>query len=146
MIQRGRKAAISKPAIVVDGGFDRRPEPPNDLTERQMEIWRIVTASEDPNFFATGATRGLLADYCRRRDAGESISQIINSFKPEWLKNSEGALRYKQLLQMRDMEVRGAASLAVKLRLTNQSRYQSSTASTAARNAAQAKSPKPWEL
>lgn len=145
MIQRGRKAAMSKPAVVVDGGFDRRPEPPDDLTERQKDIWRTVTASEDPNFFATGATRGLLADYCRRRDAGESVSKVINSFQPDWLKSGEGALRYKQLLQMRDMEVRGAASLAVKLRLTNQSRYHHEKANTIGRNA-QGRATKPWDL
>lgn len=144
MIQRGRKSAAVK-AVVVDGGFARRPEPPDDLTERQAEIWRLITASEDPDFFATGATRGLLADYCRRREAGENISSIINSFKPEWIKSADGALRYKQLLQMRDGEVRGAASLAVKLRLTNQSRYHHETANRAARNA-QSKVLKPWEL
>ena len=144
MIQRGRKAAAAKP-VVVEGGFARRPEPPEDLTQRQADIWREITASEDPDFFATGATRALLADYCRRRDAAENISSVINSFKLEWIKNSEGALRYKQLLLMRDGEVRGAASLAVKLRLTNQSRYHHETASTAARNA-KLKATKPWEL
>lgn len=144
MIQRGRKRPGAKP-VVIEGGFSRRPEPPDDLTDRQKEIWRLVTASEDPKFFATEATRGLLSDYCRRRDAAEGISTIVNSFKPEWLKNSEGALRYKQLLQMRDMEIRGAASLAVKLRLTNQSRYHHETANTVAR-AALAKVAKPWEI
>jgi hypothetical protein len=144
MIQRGRKAASAK-VVVVEGGFARRPDPPADLTERQVEIWREVTSSEDPDFFATGATRGLLADYCRRRDAGENLSAIINSFKPEWIKSADGALRYKQLLQMRDIEIRGSASLAVKLRLTNQARYHHERAGTTARKAL-ARVAKPWEL
>lgn len=144
MIQRGRKAAAAKP-VVVEGGFLKRPEPPEDMTPRQIEIWREITASEEPDFFATGATRGLLADYCRRREAGENITTVLNSFKPEWIKSAEGALRYKQLLQMRDLEVRGAASLAVKLRLTNQSRYHHESVGNKSRNASM-KALKPWDL
>lgn len=145
MIQRGRKRAGAVKPVVVEGGFSRRPEPPDDLTPRQAEIWRSITASEDPNVFATAATKGLLADYCRRREAAENISSIINSFKPEWIKSADGALRYKQLLQMRDLETRGAASLATKLRLTNQSRYQTTTAAVQA-NRALDRVAKPWEL
>lgn len=144
MIQRGRKSAAAK-AVVVEGGFARRPEPPGDLTERQAEIWRSITASEDEQVFATAATRGLLADYCRRRESAENLSSIINTFKPEWIKSADGALRYKQLLQMRDIEVRGATSLATKLRLTNQSRYQNSTATVGAQRAL-ARVAKPWEM
>lgn len=142
MRQRGRKRPG---AVVIEGGFARRPEPPEDLTERQAAIWRDVTSSEALEFFATGATRGLLADYCRRREAAEGISQIINSFRLEWLKTGEGVLRYKQLLQMRDLEIRGATSLATKLRLSNQSRYTTLRAATTAR-AELAKVAKPWEL
>jgi hypothetical protein len=144
MIQRGRKSAAAR-AVVVEGGFARRPEPPSDLNVRQRAIWREIVASEDPDFFATGALRGLLADYCRRREAAESISENINLFHPDWLRNSEGAKRYKQLLTMRDMEIRGAASLATKLRLTNQARYHHEKANTTAR-AALARVRKPWEV
>ena len=142
MIQRGRKRVG---AVVVEGGFARRPDAPSELTVRQAEIWREVVASEDDTVFATAASRGLLVDYCRRRQAGEEISKLIDVFHPDWLRNSEGALRYKQLLQMRDMEIRGATSLATKLRLTNQSRYQNSTATVNARKAL-ARVAKPWEM
>ena len=144
MNQRGRRSNAAK-AVVIKGGFGRRPEPPADLTERQAEIWREIVSSEAPDFFNTGALRGLLADYCRRRDAAEGVSAIINVFKPEWLKNSEGAKRYKDLLMMRDIETRGATSLATKLRLTNQSRYYPNIAATAARRAAK-EARKPWEV
>jgi hypothetical protein len=142
--QRGRQSSAAQ-AVVIKGGFGRRPDPPKDLTPRQAEIWREIVSSEDPNFFNTGALRGLLADYCRRRESSEGVSAIINTFKSEWLKNSEGAKRYKDLLVMRDVEVRGTTALATKLRLTNQSRYNALSAATAARRAA--KEPKkPWEL
>jgi hypothetical protein len=144
VIQRGRKSALAKP-VVIEGGFASRPEPPDTLTERQAEIWRLVTASEDQNVFATAATRDLLADYCRRREAAEKITEIANLFQPEWLKSGDGVKRYTQLLKIRDMEVRGATSLATKLRLTNQSRYQTSTATVQASKAI-ARVAKPWEL
>ena len=144
MNQRGRKSAAAQAAVVIAGGFGTRPEPPTDLTERQAEIWREIVSSEDPNFFNTGALRGMLSEYCRHREASEGISKIINSFDPQWLKANEGAKRYKDLLKMRDLETRGATSLATKLRLTNQSRYNAQSGATAARNAA--KGPKPWEM
>ena len=140
MRQRGRKSAS---AVVIPGGFGQNPAAPAELTPRQAEIWREVTASEALGFFATAALRGLLADYCSRREAAEHISAIINEFKTEWLKSNEGVQRYKQLLQMRDLEVRGVAALATKLRLTNQSRYTTQSAATAARNAP--RGPRPWE-
>jgi hypothetical protein len=68
---------------------------------------------------------------------------VIDTFKPEWLKNAEGASRYFQLLKMRDQETTAAARMATKLRLTNQSRYMPQTLARAAHNTP--KLAKPWE-
>lgn len=144
MRQPGRKASAVR-AVVIEGGFAARLEPPAELNRRQAELWRIVTATEDPDFFATGATRGLLADYCRRRETAEKLTVAIEEFKPEWLKDADGVRRYKYLLQMRDMELRGMVSLATKLRITNQSRYHEQNAATKS-HAALAKVAKPWEV
>ena len=144
-MKRGRKSGASlETASVIPGGFGQRPEPPQELTEDEAEIWRETTASEAADFFCTAALRGLLKDYCRHRSAADKITQVINQFQAEWLKSGEGAKRYAGLLKMRDLEARGAADKATKLRLTNQARYTPQAASTAARNAA--KGPKPWEL
>lgn len=140
---RGPRSAEAK-ALVVVGEFGKRPEPPDYLTERQAEIWRETAASEPIDFFNTAALRGLLADYCRHRQAAEDVSVIIDSFKPEWLKNGEGVKRYQALLKIRESETRAAKDMARALRLTNQSRYTPMAAATAARNAA--KGPKPWEV
>jgi hypothetical protein len=142
--QRGRPSAAAKAiAVVVAGGFGKRPEPPAELTSRQAEIWREVVASEHAEFFSTATTRIILADYCRHREAAENVSSILNSFKPEWLKVEEGARRYALLLRMRELETRASVAMARSLRLTNQSRYQPETASTASRNAI--KGARPWE-
>jgi hypothetical protein len=131
--KRGRKSAAEL-SIVVPVEFDRKPEPPEELTPTQAEIWRKTVASENPDFFKTAATRGLLVDYCRHRDAAEGVASIIDSFQPEWLKSAEGCKRYESLLRIRSMETRGAVSMARALRLTNQSRYVPETAATAGRN------------
>jgi hypothetical protein len=145
MIKRGRKSAeeIAIAANVIAGGFGKRPEPPVELTEKQIEIWKLVVSSEPQDYFNSEALRGLLADYCRHRESANMVSLVIESFKGEWLKSNEGAKRYKALLQMRDIETRAAAGLATKLRLTNQSRYTPEKAATAARNAAVG--PMPWD-
>ena len=142
MKNRWRKPAAEKSAVVVAGRFGHRPDPPPELNARQRDIWRGIVSSEDPNFFNTEALRALLADYCRRRETSENISGVINSSKPD-LKSSDGLRRFKQLLALRDLEVRGAGWLATKLRLTNQSRYNALSAATAANRAP--KGPRPWE-
>lgn len=143
MKQRGRRTAAAL-AVVIPGEFGRRPEPPDHLTERQAEIWRETTASEPADFFATAAARGLLADYCRHREAVENVSGILDTFKPEWLKNGEGVRRYQTLCKIRETETTAAMRMARSLRLTNQSRYVPQVAGRAGLNAA--KGPKPWEV
>lgn len=125
------------------GAFGQRPDPPENLTERQAAIWKEVVASEDPKFFDTGALRGLLADYCRFREAAEQINEAILAFKPSWLKNAAQTRRYQNLLRMRGLEVHNAVTVATKLRLTNQARY---VPHTAARAAAKVAKIKPWEM
>lgn len=144
MGQRGRKTSAAAEVSVVAGSFGKRPEPPADLSEAEAEIWRETVASEAADFFATAALRGMLADYCRHRASANKVSDVINVFQADWLKNAEGAKRYHGLLKMRDLETRAAADKATKLRLTNQSRYTPQSAATASKNAA--KGLRPWEV
>jgi hypothetical protein len=143
MAKPGRRSSADA-AVVITGAFGKRPDPPSELTERQAQIWRETVASEPADFFSTAALRSLLADYCRHRQSAQDVSEIINVFQPDWLKNAEGAKRYHGLLKMRDLETRAAAGIATKLRMTNQSRYTPQAAGTANRNAV--KGAKPWEM
>lgn len=143
MAKRGPKSAAEL-SVVVAGNFGNRPEPPAELTEDQAAIWRETVASEAAEFFNTAALRSMLADYCRHRASANVVSEVVDTFKPEWLKAAEGAKRYHGLLRMREAETRAAASLATKLRLTNQSRYTPQAAATASKHAARGL--KPWEL
>lgn len=143
MTPRGRKSAASDVSVVA-GSFGKRPEPPVELSNEEADIWRATVSSEAADFFGTAALRGMLTDYCRHRASADKVSEVINVFKAEWLRNADGASRYHSLLRMRDLETRAAADKATKLRLTNQSRYTPQAASTASRNAA--KGMKPWEM
>lgn len=144
MATRGRKSAASAEVSVIDGSFGKRPDPLPELSDEEAAIWRDTVSSEPADFFGTAALRGMLADYCRHRASADKVSEIINVFQAEWLKNEAGAKRYHGLLKMRDLETRAAADKATKLRLTNQSRYTPQAASTASRSAA--KGFKPWEM
>jgi len=135
VIQRGPKSAASKQAVVVEGTFNRRPEPLDDLTQRQAVIWRETVASEPVEFFNSAALRGLLSDYCRHREAAENVSAIIDKFNPEWLKNGDAVKRYEYLLRIRESETRAAAAMARALKLTNQWRYTPMAAATMAPSA-----------
>jgi len=140
--KRGRKSSAEL-AIVKSIPIDDRPAPPGHLNARQTEIWQDTVSTEPSQFFNTAVLKGMLADYCMHREAAELISSVISTFKPDWLKSADGAKRYKDLLQMRDLEIRGAVGIATKLRLTNQARYTPQAASTASKNTAKGKMP--WD-
>jgi hypothetical protein len=135
-----------KPAAaigVIPGNFGERPEPPDDLNGRQAAIWKETVASEPSDFFETAATRALLSDYCRHREAAEILSATIDSFLPEWIRSEDGGKAYTMFLRGRSAETRAAVYLATKLRLTNQSRMRAERAATAGRHSS--KGVRPWE-
>jgi hypothetical protein len=142
MSKTGPKSAAEVSVVKVE--FTQKTDPPPELTKSQAKIWRGIVASEPADYFCTDALRAILLDYCQHRDSAADVSEIISTFKPEWMKSDEGARRYHTLLRMRDLETRAALSCATKLRLTNQSRYTPQAASTASRNRKITK--KPWEV
>jgi len=143
MSKPGPKSSASASTRVIGADFGKRAEPPGDFNKRQIEIWSEVVNSEPPSFFETAANKGLLAEYCRHLDSSECVSVVISAFKPEWLKDDDGAKRYHSLLRMRELETRAILSCATKLRITNQSRYTPMAAGTAGRNQTNVK--RPWE-
>jgi hypothetical protein len=139
------KSTPKKPSLsVVVGDFATgRPPPPSDLTDRQAAIWRSIVETEPTELFGTSATRNLLVDYCRHRETSETYTALVQSFDKEWLKTADGLDRFRAICRGRDVEDRAAVTLAMKLRLTNQSRQTPKATATAARHAA--KGLRPWE-
>ena len=56
------------------------------------------------------------------------LSKQIDAFNPAWIAEDGGFERYRAWLALRERESRAMDGLAVKLRLTNQSRYTPATA------------------
>lgn len=135
-----RKAA---PLTVIPGAFGTgRPPPPVNMTDRQAAIWREVVETEAVGLFGTAATKNLLSDYCRHRETAETYSVLIEAFDREWLKTEDGLNRFRAICRGRDVETRAAVTLAMKLRLTNQSRYVKDAADLTSRKASGVR---PWE-
>jgi hypothetical protein len=125
-MRRAGRISAAEAATVVQPDFGgKRPDPPPELTKREQDIWRTTTAAEPAGFFTDGAVLAMLADYCAHRECAEKLTGMIHDFDDEWMKSREGLSRYHSLLKMRELETRGAAHLATKLRLTNQSRFRS---------------------
>ena len=140
MAQRGRRSAAS--LSVVGGSIDGRPSPPDDLNERQQEVWRRTVANEASDCFKTAALQQLLKEYCRHVVTAAKLAEMIEAIEardemPADLSDYDG------LLRMRDRETKAIASKATKLRLTNQSRYTPGAAATASKTAGERK---PWQV
>lgn len=133
MQQRGRKSAAK--LSVIAGSIDGRPKPPEELSEAEQEIWNRVVASEAADMLKTAAVQQMLAAYCRHMATVEHLDMAV---KVAMLPESEATIKdMKALLQMRRDEAKAAVSIATKLRLTNQARYQPSVANTLAKNASE---------
>lgn len=104
--------------------------PPEGLTEEQAQVWQSVVGSRSSEFFGDDAAP-LLEEYCRVVVMCRLLAVQIEAGIAG---GDAGSL--KALLDMRDKESRRMASLATKLRLTNQSRYTPQSASTAAKKGA----------
>lgn len=139
MQQRGRKSAAS--LSIVAGTIDGRPNPPESLSDDEAEVWRRVVASEGKDTFKTAALQEMLEGYCAHIIEARNLTEQLRS-APEIETAADVRVR-KDLLSMREKEMRAAVSIATKLRITNQSRYQPSVAATAVNQASTER--KLWE-
>ena len=125
MAQRGRKSAAG--LSIIASVTMQRPAPPDDLTEKERELWLAITNSKSVDYFDAG-TEVLLTEYCRLKTTIEVMAVQINLFDPEWLASDDGVKRYRALTNIRDQAQGRLGTLARSLRLTNQSRFQPTSA------------------
>ena len=127
MRKRGRKSAaeLSIVAASVDG---YRPEPPADLRDAEVQIWREIVATL-PGGWCTRANQPLLTAYCRHVATSDRLAKLVesaaNSDEPDSIK------RWDKLLGMRERESKTALSLARAMRLTQQAQMHPRTAGRA---------------
>src|SRR6202008_1135270 len=118
---RGRQSAASLGVVPI--GPRPAPPPPMELTADQAVIWREVAAQRPPTWF-TADTFPLLVAYCRLVTDARDIEALIQGIDLQAVaENKETLDRYRKLIAMRCQIAAGLASLATKMRLSQQSRY-----------------------
>jgi len=132
---RGPKSAAELATVHT---FTRKaPTPPARLTKDQGVIWEALAKAKPPKHF-TPDDLPLLAELCRAYDAADKLAERIDrgiaKYTPETLRT---------LMGLRDKESRRAVTLATKLRLTSQSRYDKTVAATISRQAG--RTTPPWQ-
>lgn len=136
MNKRGRPSAaslaiVSRPLEVVE-----RQRAPHDMTDEETEVWAAVVNTEAAGWFSP-ATVPLLAQYCRHVVQARRIAELIERATGEAEQLS--VKDYDRLLKMQERESRAIASLATKMRISQQSttNHRGNKKPTQAR--------KPWE-
>lgn len=142
MGQRGRKSGAS--LSVIAGSIDGRPQPPEDLTSDQRDVWIRTVGSESADFFRSAASQQILKEYCRHVISAGKLGRMINTIEAMDILTPTDGAAYETLLKLRDRETKALSDKATKLRLTNQSRYTPQAAATAAKKGAT--EAKPWQM
>lgn len=132
---RGRPSGASLTVITPSGVQTlRRPDPPADLTDEQAQEWRSIVNRLPAEWFPR-ETHGMLGQYCRHVVRARRVAQLINAAEAA----SDFDLReYRELLRSEEEQSRAIASLATRMRLTQQTSYDKSKKKPSA-------SKRPWD-
>lgn len=117
MHKRGRKSA-DELAIVTVAPVEtvERQRPPHDLTDEEVEVWFAVTQCEAADWFSP-STAPLLAQYCKHVIAARRVAELIERATSD---PGLDVKDYDRLLKMQERESRCIASLATKMRISQQ--------------------------
>ena len=132
-----KKSALQM-SVAQSTELDRRIPPPADLTEYQAQLWMSITATKPADWFQADCLP-LLSAYCKHISTAAVIDQQIDAVEPEQITDLKFLRQYQKLLDMREKQTRAIASLATKMRLTPQSRYDTQKASAADRGTSRGK-------
>jgi hypothetical protein len=127
-----RKSAESMSLATVTN-LPSRIDPPEGMPQDEAELWRSIVATKPVDWFQQDSAP-LLTEYVRSKVMCDRLAEMLKELNPDTMKG---------LLDMRDKESRRLASLACKLRLTQQSRYTPQAAATADRKSTTSK---PWDF
>ena len=118
--KRGRKSAAS--LMTIGGAADailivERQKPSHDLNDEEVEVWHAVVSTVPADWFDKG-TAPLLTQYCRHVVQARRLGELIEKA------TSDAELKiedYDRLLKMQQRESAVIASLATKMRISQQS-------------------------
>lgn len=142
MGKRGPRSLAS--LSLVPGSLARvsRLRMPAELTEAQKETWLAAVNGKPADWFGDEHVP-ILLEYVRHVSTAAILTQQIDAFEPEWLKDDDGLRRFDRLTAMRAREAGVINTLARSMRITHQALYRGETAATAQKDTPRAK---PWEF
>jgi hypothetical protein len=112
-----------------------RPDAPYELTDEESEEWWAVVNRMPADWFPR-ETHSMLAQYCRHVVRARRVAQLVAKCEAS---ASFDLKEYDTLLKMAERESRCIASLATRMRITQQASYDKS------KKKGSALSGKPWE-
>lgn len=117
---RGKKSS-AEVTVASLGKVSRisRPDAPYDLDDEAAEEWRQVVDRLPADWFPR-ETHPLLADYCRNVVLSRKIWQLIRKVEKAKRLDIE---EYERLTRMAERATRVIASLATKMRISQQTQY-----------------------
>lgn len=118
----------------------QRPQPPDELSPQEAEKWREIVNAQPVDWWTPG-NLPLLVAYVRAISAYEFLSGQLERYTS--LDTDEQIRAYKNLSQVQKAQADLMATMATKMRLTQQSRYTEKTAATATKKTA---ANKPWDF
>jgi len=129
-----------------------RPEPPADLVPPEAaDEWRAIVARLPAEWF-TEETFGILRELCAHLAYAKQIRAGIEEIKAacvaegkSWALDPAWSAKLSARWADHKAQTQSIATLATKLRLTNQSRYQPDKAEDERAKVAAAAGRKPWE-
>lgn len=121
---------------VVAPATKARMAPPANITPEESVVWRDVVDSKPVDWFGADSAP-LLAEYCRATVACDRLSAMVEAA----FAGGDPAV-LKDVVKLRDIESRRLTTIGTKLRLTQQSRYTPTAASTATKKAG---NERPWQ-
>lgn len=136
MKKRGRVSAAALETLPVSTiETIARQRPPHDLSDEEVEVWASVVNDQAADWFSP-STVPILAAYCRHVISSRRVAELIEKATgdPELTIQD-----YDRLLKMQERESRAIATIATKMRISQQSttNHRGNKKPTAAR--------KPWE-
>lgn len=107
-------------------GSQKPPKAPRELTADQAAIWDSVVGNLPPGWFGK-ETHALLVQYCRHASRADQIARVIERMEEAEVPDPRA---YAQLLSREHQQSQVMATLATKMRISQQSTYDKKSKKT----------------
>lgn len=130
------RPSVAELSLVPASAPGELPPPPADLSPAEAKLWTETVETKPADWFGPDSWP-VLKEFCRAAVMCDALAKVAARAV-----RSKDTSSIKSVLSMRDMEARRVASMATKLRLTQQSRYGPRAAETANNRT---KGKRPWQ-